>query len=101
MAMIAVIGSVDHPDKAHYEPELCHKEQVEDALRQIGRELAARNYQIRLYSTNPALVERSVVSGYIASGSAKPGSIQVRYIWKGGEKRDTYLEESSPAMEGD
>src|SRR5207342_1582998 len=44
----------------------------------LGRELASKGLGIVVYSSDPQFIEADAVRGYVESGDAKPGSIQIR-----------------------
>lgn len=71
------MGSAD-PNRA-YDPELKHADQATLAAEQLGRELARFGCHIVVYSSDPQFIEAHVVRGYVASGKAQEGSIQVRF----------------------
>jgi hypothetical protein len=76
--LIAIVGSAD-PARSDYDPPLKHTDRVAAALEELGAELARAKYRIMVYSASPDYIEADVVRGYVASGVAEPGSIQVRY----------------------
>lgn len=75
--LIAIVGSVD-PQRS-YDPALKDTEQMTVAAEQLGRELAAAGCRIMVYSADPRFVEAHVVRGYVASGKARDGSVEVRF----------------------
>jgi hypothetical protein len=75
--LIAIAGSAD-PTRA-YEPALFEPDRARVAAAELGRELAKAGCHIVVYSADPGFIERDVVSGYVKSGAAAPGSIQVHY----------------------
>jgi len=76
--LIAIVGS--YTVTRTYDPPLLHDAAtVKQAAEDLGRELAKLGYNIMVYSSDPTYIEADVVRGYILSGEAKPGSIQVRY----------------------
>jgi hypothetical protein len=76
--LVAIVGSVD-PGRADYSPELKNVEVAKQACEELGRELAKAGCRIIVYSSDPEYIEADVVRGYIASGLAKPKSIEIRY----------------------
>ena len=44
----------------------------------LGRALANKGLAIVVYSSDPQFIEADVVRGYVESGDARPGSIQIR-----------------------
>jgi hypothetical protein len=78
--LIAIVGSANpNRSKYPYEPPLRNVEQVPEACAALGRELALTGHRIIVYTSSSDYIEADVVSGYVASGKAKPKSIQVRY----------------------
>lgn len=73
---IAIVGSVD-PNRP--ELELKDAASAPAACEALGRALAEADCDIVVYSSASDFVEAHVVRGYIASGKARPESIQVRY----------------------
>ncbi|MFC0533327.1 hypothetical protein [Phytohabitans kaempferiae] len=74
--LIAVIGSME-PGRV-YDPPAEDAVQVDEAAAAMGRELAAKNCRIVVFSSRPQYVERAVVRGFVESGQARPGSVEVR-----------------------
>jgi hypothetical protein len=74
--LIAVLGSLDAARQ--YDPPLRDLEVGRQACEQLGRELAHQGCDIVVYSSKPGFVEADIVRGYVASGEAQPGSIQIR-----------------------
>jgi len=73
---IAIVGSVDRArakDLGIREPDAAIR-----AAELLGRELATQGLSIVVYSSDLQFVEGAVVRGYVASGAAKPASIEVR-----------------------
>jgi hypothetical protein len=73
---IAIVGSVD---ARRPELDLTDVAAAPDACEALGRALAEAGCDIVVYSSARDFVEADVVRGYVASGKARPGSIQVRY----------------------
>jgi len=74
--VIAVIGSVN-PLRT-YDSPMANAAEAEAAAVAIGGELASRGCRILVFSSRPEYVERAVVRGYVESGHAVPGAIEVR-----------------------
>src|SRR4051794_18473212 len=76
MAKIAIVGSVAEDPV----PELGLRDPgtARHAAQAIGRELAQRGLAIVVYSADPQFIEADVVRGYVESGAAEPGSIEIR-----------------------
>jgi hypothetical protein len=74
--VIAVIGSVN-PLRT-YDPPMANAAEAEEAAVAIGGELALRGCRILVFSSRPEYVEQAVVRGYVESGHAVPGAIEVR-----------------------
>lgn len=75
--LIAIVGSAD--TRRTYDPPLRHAERVSQACAELGRELATRGCDIMVYNSDAErYVEADLVRGYVASGAARPGSIQIR-----------------------
>ena len=72
---IAVVGSLD--TNRTYDPPLRDTPLTKQACQQLGRELGAQGCDLVVYSSDPGFVEAEVVSGYLAAGNAKAGSIQI------------------------
>ena len=74
---MAIVGGLDpdHPDreKLHFES----LETAEQALNELGAELATQGYHIVVYAADKRFIEADVVAGYVGSGLATPGSIHV------------------------
>jgi hypothetical protein len=77
MPLIAIVGSADPTRTA--ELELTHVDRAGMASEQLGRELAAAGCRIVVYSGDPTFIEAHVVRGYVGSGKAVEGSIEVRF----------------------
>jgi hypothetical protein len=77
MTMTVVVVGSAQPGR-EYEPPLRQAEQAERAAEELGRELALRGCSIVVHSSDEAFIEGAVVRGYVASGEARPRSIQVR-----------------------
>ncbi|MER7393959.1 hypothetical protein ABT381_00350 [Streptomyces sp. NPDC000151] len=69
-----MIGSAD-PGRC-YEPAVRDPTLAVTAAEEIGQELALRDCRIVVHSGRAAFIEAAVVRGYIASGRARPRSIQ-------------------------
>lgn len=76
--LVAIVGSVD-PQRKDYEPPLRNADVARQACEELGRELAKAGFRIIVYSSDPAYIEADIVRGYVASGLAKPNSIEIRY----------------------
>jgi hypothetical protein len=74
--LIAIVGSLD--SARQYSPPLRGLDIARRACEQIGSELAAQGCDLVVFSSDAAFVEADAVSGYVASGKAESGSIQVR-----------------------
>jgi hypothetical protein len=74
---IAILGRVSSRDRDHDKPILdsavCRR-----MLHAIGKELAIAGCRIMVYDSAEEYAAHDVVSGYMASGAAKPRSIRVR-----------------------
>jgi hypothetical protein len=75
--LIAVVGSAD-PQRT-YDPELKDAEKTRRAAEELGHELAVAGCRIMVYSGDPKFIEAHIVRGYVASGKACDGSIEVRF----------------------
>ncbi|MCW2932569.1 MAG: hypothetical protein JWM19_3531 [Actinomycetia bacterium] len=73
---IAVVGSLD--TNRTYDPPLRDTALTKQACEQLGQELGAQGCDPVVYSSDPGFVEAEVVSGYIAAGNVRAGSIQIR-----------------------
>lgn len=73
---VVVVGSA-RPDRA-YDPPLRAAEDALRAAEQLGHELARQGCSIVVHSGDAAFIEGAVVRGYVASGFARPRSVQVR-----------------------
>jgi hypothetical protein len=78
--LIAIVGCAS--DARKDELGLREPAQARKAAEEIGRELAKAGCRILVYSSSPDFIEFDVVRGFVASKSAKRGSIQVRYPLK-------------------
>lgn len=74
--LIAVVGSLD--TARQYDPPLRAPQVGRQACEQLGRDLALQDCDIVVYSSEAGFVEADIVRGYVASGRARPGSIQIR-----------------------
>jgi hypothetical protein len=74
---IAIVGSAD-PARATA-LGLRQVDAAKGACEALGRALADADCDIVVYSSASDFVEADVVRGYVGSGKARPGSIQVRY----------------------
>jgi hypothetical protein len=74
--VVAVAGSAELGRP--YDPPLSEAGTAEAAAAELGRELATAGCGIVVYSSTQRFIESHVVRGYVASGKALPGSIQVR-----------------------
>jgi hypothetical protein len=73
--LIAIVGSAD---PARGQP-IRHVQEVTRAPQQFGHELAKAGCRILMCSSAARYIEKDVVAGYVASGKAKPESLQIRY----------------------
>lgn len=73
---IAVVGSLDATRT--YDPPLRDAALTGKACEQLGSELGIQGCDLVVYSSDPGFVEAEVVRGYVASGKAGRGSIQIR-----------------------
>src|SRR6266508_756883 len=80
-SLIAIVGSVD-PQRA-YDPPLDNVELPRQACVDLGRELANERCGLIVYSASEGFIEPGIVSGYVNSGKAEDGSIQVRSPYGG------------------
>ncbi len=80
-SLIAIVGSVD-PQRA-YDPPLDNVELARQACVDLGRELANERCGLIVYSASEGFIEPGIVSGYVNSGKAEEGSIQVRSPYGG------------------
>jgi energy-converting hydrogenase Eha subunit A len=79
--LIAIVGSIDpHRD---YDPAVDNTELARQACAELGRELANEGCGLIVYSASEGFIEASIVSGYVSSGKAEKGSIQVRSPYGG------------------
>jgi hypothetical protein len=74
--LVAIAGSAE-PGRS-YDPPLNDTVTAQEAAAELGRELAASGCGIVVYSSDSKFIEAHVVRGYVESGQALPGSIQVR-----------------------
>ena len=72
---VAVVGSVD--EARTYDPAVPDPRAAQHACEELGRELALAGWDLVVYSAGPGFIESFVVSGYVGSGSAVPGSIHM------------------------
>ena len=77
--LIAVVGSLDETRPHDYDPPLVDPPTGRTACEELGAELAKHNCRIVVYSSAAGFVEGDVVRGYVTSGKAQPGSIEIRY----------------------
>jgi hypothetical protein len=75
--LIAIVGSVD--PARQYDPPLRDPQQAIKACEELGQELAGRGCRIVVYTSAPGFIEAHVVRGYVASGQARPESIEVHH----------------------
>ena len=75
--LIAIVGSVD--EKRASELGLRNPTQARQAAEAVGAALAEKGCRIIVYTAAPGFLETFVVSGYVASGKAKPNSIVARF----------------------
>jgi len=80
-SLIAIVGSID-PQRA-YDPLLDNVDLARQACVDLGRELAIAGCDLIVYSASEGFIEASIVSGYVSSGKAERGSIQVRSPYGG------------------
>ena len=80
-SLIAIVGSID-PQRT-YDPALDNLELARKACVELGRELASAGLGLIVYSASEGFIEASIVSGYVSSGKAEKGSIQVRSPYGG------------------
>jgi hypothetical protein len=73
---VAIVGSVD--TGRTLDPPLQDGERARSACAELGRELKAAGWALTVYSSDPMFIEWEVVRGYLESGGAEPGSVQVR-----------------------
>ncbi len=73
---VAIVGSVDIARTL--DPPLQDTERARSACAELGRELNAAGWALTVYSSDPMFIEAEVVRGYLESGKAEPGSVQVR-----------------------
>ncbi|WBB67013.1 hypothetical protein [Micromonospora sp. WMMD812] len=73
---VAIVGSAE-PGRG-YDPPLRDTASAAAAAEELGRELAAQQCRIVVYSGDDEFIESAVVHGYVAAGRAEPGSVQVR-----------------------
>jgi ABC-type multidrug transport system fused ATPase/permease subunit len=73
---VAVVGSVE--ETRVFDPQVTQSALARRAAVQLGRELANAEWDVTVYSSDPGFVEADVVRGYVDSGKAVAGSIQVR-----------------------
>ncbi|HTV19268.1 MAG TPA: hypothetical protein VMG12_11370 [Polyangiaceae bacterium] len=76
MKRIAIVGSVN-PARTDYDPPAAHHADLDAACEALGRELAQQGLGLIVYSASPEYIDAKVVSAYVASGKADPGSIAV------------------------
>src|SRR5262245_35137216 len=76
--LVAIVGSID-TKRNDYDPALRNVDAAKQACEELGRELAKSGYRIVVYSSDPAYIEADIVRGYVASNSAKPKSVEIRY----------------------
>jgi hypothetical protein len=78
--LVAIVGSANLTRTSFpYEPELKNTDDVKRACLELGHELANKGYRIMVYTSSSKYIEADVVEGYVSSGKAVPGSIQIRY----------------------
>ena len=75
--LIAIVGSADTARVG--ELKLRAPESAEGAAEALGRELAVTGFRISVYTSDPRFIEAHVVRGYVGSGKAAAGSIEVRF----------------------
>lgn len=68
--LVAILGDSSKTNN----PDLAKR-----ASRELGSELAKRNYRIIVFSAMKGFIEWEAVQGYLESAKGIPGSIQVRY----------------------
>ena len=73
---IAIVGSADR-ERAE-KLGIRNPDEAREAAAALGRELANKGLGIVVYSSDPQFIEGDVVRGYVESGTAKAGSIQIR-----------------------
>jgi len=73
---VVVVGSVE--PRREYEPPVRSLDVALRAAEQLGHELARQSCSIVVHSGEAAFIEGAVVRGYVASGLARPRSVQVR-----------------------
>ncbi len=73
---VVVVGSA--ASGRAYDPPLRSADAALDAAEQLGHELARQGCSIVVHSGDAAFIEGAVVRGYVASGLARPKSVQVR-----------------------
>lgn len=77
LPLIAIVGSVD--EKRAVELGLRNPTQARQAAEAVGAALAEKGCRILVYTAETGFLETFVVSGYVASGKAKPKSIVARF----------------------
>jgi hypothetical protein len=75
--LIAIVGSADTVRVG--ELGLRAPELAREAAEKLGRELAIAGFRISVYTSDPQFIEAHVVRGYVGSGQAAAGSIEVRF----------------------
>jgi hypothetical protein len=73
---VVVVGSA--VPRREYDPPLRDADAALRAAEQLGHELARHGCSIVVHSGDAAFIEGAVVRGYVASGLARPRSVQVR-----------------------
>ena len=73
---VAVVGSTDA--SRQFDPPVTDPTGAKAACEDLGRELATAGWNLVVYSSGKSFAESDVVRGYLRSGKAAPGSIEVR-----------------------
>ncbi|MFG1677567.1 hypothetical protein [Micromonospora sp. NPDC049282] len=79
---VAVVGSL--ATGRSYDPPLRDVAVAARAAEEIGRELAQRGCGLVVFSSDEGFIEAAVVRGYVRSGLARPGSVEVRGPYRAG-----------------
>jgi hypothetical protein len=81
--VVAIVGSAEA--ERHYDIPVRDVTGAISAAEDIGRELARAGCRIVAHSGNGKFIERAVVAGFVASGHAGPGSVEIRGRYGGAD----------------
>jgi hypothetical protein len=69
-ALIAIVASAVTL-RNDYDPALKNLDNVQQAAKELGRELAKARCRIMVFASDPSFIEAAFIWGYVGSGQAK------------------------------